>query len=50
MYSQKSLKSSLALRTASLGGLTVTLVAVINAERRYAKAALAIAIYLKLLL
>ena len=48
MTLQKSLKLSLALSISSLGGLTVTLVAVINAERLYANAALGIAIRLLL--
>ena len=48
MNTQKSLKSSLALKTSGDGGLVVTLVAVINAERRQAEAALAIAIQLVL--
>ena len=46
MCTQKSWKLSLAFSTASLGGLTVTFVAVINADLLYANDELAIAIWL----
>jgi hypothetical protein len=44
MNLQKSWKLSLAFKTSSLGGLTVTFVAVISAIRLYANDALGIAI------
>jgi len=44
MNLQKSWKLSLAFKTSSLGGFTVTLVAFINAIRLYANEALGIAI------